>query len=851
MADAVPSLGLDLREFERSLNAANASLSKGAERAIRASQRVVAEAAREAAQAQRLQAQAAADAARTQLEALRAQQREQRRQAEETARIAAEAVRAQTEALREQQREEARLADEAARRAREQAAAARALAGLAAQTSETERLTHAYQEQLREIRRLVEVTGDHAAGEKAAAAAAAKHAKELDRVDREARGEAEALREAERAAREAARAAAEASKQTREGLKGLGELVGLPVDQVEKFGQAIGLVGGPLAAMAGGAAIATAAVGAAVAATVALVRAAIDLEAEVSPLRREGLLPPLPAGFADQLVEADDAMRGATTAAKALVAQIGAALAPAVEYGAVVVGNLVTSVMSSGETLRGFGQVVRAGVIVWLQSLIDYALRIPTLYARMAGVVGDALSSLGATEFGAQLRQVSDDLIGFKDSIGASVVDGVISDWTTGVTLMGREADLSGAAIKRLGAAQRALSDRSAADAGAGAAKAAKDAEAAAKKAAEAAAQWARDLGMVNAAAQDLGRLVPELQALAAELERVGQAGVAKAFADLDTGVQAFGDSVRSLVVDQLRAAGKAAREVGGALAGAAGIDLSGGPMQALLGVTTDAVKAEQAAAAAVAEARAELRAAVASGDSEAIAQAREGLRAARGELEAAQPTAFVKGLISGATDMVTAIVDALPGVVKGLVGAAPRLITALVDAIPQLIIALVRAAPQIAIDLATAFALELPIQLIAAAPKIAAGLAVGIGEGFVAAASRIKRVVGDIFKEIATGGRADTRTFGDTPGPVRVSSRGLDARFAPGDLVVAARTAEGLRAQTGARAGRQAATADRLELDLRDGPVRLGLARATRRAADQLGLGRDRTGRSSPYRMA
>jgi hypothetical protein len=142
-------------------------------------------------------------------------------------------------------------------------------------------------------------------------------------------------------------------------------------------------------------------------------------------------------------------------------------------------------------------------------------------------------------------------------------------------------------------------------------------------------------------------------------------------------------------------------------------------------------------------------------------------------------------------------------------------------------------------------------VQLLAAAPKIAVSLAVGIAEGFVAAGARIKRVVQDIFREVATGGRAETRTFGDTPGPVRVSSRGLEARFAPGDLVVAARTAEGLRAQVGGGAP-QAAPAP-LVFDFRDGPVRLGLGRAVRRASKELGLGLGAaaTGRRSPYGWA
>ena len=832
MADSVVSLGLDLSAFEATLRAGFDGLDKRSVKALAEAKRAASEAIRETARATTAAIRSQDDAARA-----------ARASAAQAAREAEAAARAQADALREQQREEARLAAEAERRAAAQAQAGRALAGLAAQTSEAERLTHAYEEQIREIRRLVSITGDHAAGEKAAAAAAAKHAKELDRVEREARGEADALREAERAAKDAAKAAADASRQQREGLKGLGELVGLPVDQIEKFGQAVGLVGGPLAAMAGGAAIAAASVGLAAAATVGLVRAAIDLEAEVAPLRRDGLLPPLPDGYTAQLDEADLAMRGAVTAAKALTAQVGAALAPAVEYGAVVLGDLVTSVMASGDTLRGFGQVIRSGVIVWLQTLIDYALRIPTLYARMAGAVGSALSALGATDIGGQLQSVSADLIDFKDSIGQAVVDGVITDWTTGVALMGRSADVSGAAIKRLGAAQRSLDDRPPAAAKGDAAAEAKRAADAQRKAAEAARDWAMQLGMVNAAAQGLEDLGPELENIIALLEQAAAVELEKTFADLDASVADTSDAIKAGLLSPLSAAATAAKGLGQSLSSAAGIDLSGGLTTAIIGMARNSVEAEQAALASIAEARAGLREAIAGGDVEAIASARAALATAKQELQAARPEAFVTGLIEGAADMVQGIVDALPGVVDGLVKSAPALIDGIIGAIPDLVVALAEASPQIAIDLATALAIQLPIQLLAAAPQIAVSLARGIAGGFVAAAGRIRQVVGDIFREISTGGRADTRTFGDTPGPTRVGPGG--ARVSSGDYVVAARSREGLQAQLG---GTTQAAPVVVTLDVRDGPVRLGISRAVSREQRRQGLGRDTTGRRSPY---
>jgi hypothetical protein len=523
---------------------------------------------------------------------------------------------------------------------------------------------------------------------------------------------------------------------------------------------------------------------------------------------------------------------------------VGAALAPAVEYGAVVLGDLVTSVMASGDTLRGFGQVIRSGVIVWLQTLIDYALRIPTLYARMAGAVGSALSALGATDIGGQLQSVSADLIDFKDSIGQAVVDGVITDWTTGVALMGRSADVSGAAIKRLGAAQRSLDDRPPAAAKGDAEAEAKKAADAQRKAAEAARDWEMQLGMVNAAAQGFGDLVPELEALIVLLERTAAVELEKTFAELDASVADTSDAIVSGLLSPLRAAGAAARGLGQSLTQAAGVDLKSlTSAEGLVTLAADAVTAERDALASVAEARAGLREAVASGDAEAIAAARATLATAKQELQAARPEAFVTGLVEGAADMVQAVVDALPAVVDGLVASAPALIDGIIGAIPDLVIALAEASPQIAIDLATALAIQLPIQLLAAAPQIAVSLARGIAGGFVEAAGRIRQVIGDIFREISTGGRADTRTFGDTPGVQRVGPGG--ARVSSGDYVVAARSREGLQAQLG---GSPQAAPVVVTLDVRDGPVRLGISRAVSREQRRQGAGRDTTGRRSPY---
>ena len=130
--------------------------------------------------------------------------------------------------------------------------------------------------------------------------------------------------------------------------------------------------------------------------------------------------------------------------------------------------------------------------------------------------------------------------------------------------------------------------------------------------------------------------------------------------------------------------------------------------------------------------------------------------------------------------------------------------------------------------------------------PEIGDSIAHAFTGGIQRQMRKLRRFFSDMFREIATGGRADTRTFGDTPGPVRVQGSSMTARFAGGDMVVAARSVEGLRAQVGG--GSQEPREVVTVLDVRDGPVQLGIARATSRAVQRSGVGRDTTGRRSPY---
>jgi hypothetical protein len=122
---------------------------------------------------------------------------------------------------------------------------------------------------------------------------------------------------------------------------------------------------------------------------------------------------------------------------------------------------------------------------------------------------------------------------------------------------------------------------------------------------------------------------------------------------------------------------------------------------------------------------------------------------------------------------------------ITGLATGIGPFVAAFVGELDQIVIALLRAPIQILKGIVTAI------------PEIGRGIAEAFVNGIKAMVRQLKRLFGDIFREIATGGRAETRTFGDSPGPVRMD-RPTSASFGSGDYVVAARSREGLERQMG-----------------------------------------------------
>lgn len=145
--------------------------------------------------------------------------------------------------------------------------------------------------------------------------------------------------------------------------------------------------------------------------------------------------------------------------------------------------------------------------------------------------------------------------------------------------------------------------------------------------------------------------------------------------------------------------------------------------------------------------------------------------------------------LMEKVPDMLPRIVEAL---VDGLIGAATD---------PAFWLAVAKMNAKLFYEMTVGLSVAAIKAIINAVPALVETLEAGLRAVFSLdfwrdALRGFGQYVRDIFKEITSFGRAETKTFGDTPGPVRVSSGGLSARFSPGDTVIAARNEGALLAQ-------------------------------------------------------
>ena len=864
MADSVVSLGLDLSAFDATLRQGFDGLGKGAQRALAQAKAAAAQAARESASALRLQLSLQAQAARDQ-------------------------QRAQADQLRAEQA----LTRETERRAVEQARAARQLAGLAAGRSETERLTHAYREQIAEIQRLVEVTGDQRAGARAVAAATAQYQAQLKTQTAEvktATGSSYAFGQQVQSLRKNILDLGQGIAAGQSPVQALTQQLPAITEAALQSGDAIGSLRAAVAPLTTALSALAAPLAAAALAAAALATAYVVLknQSEAASTSTAGLVLQVEASRA-----ALERARAAVAAQSQALRTLADGAATAEEDLAVLVGTADRHEVAMRREIAALEDRSRQTALAATTQLAAARTALVNEKALYANVNA---SVSARAEASARIKILEAEIRTQQVVVDTARTD--LERQREAIRLGAeyrRELEQSNAALEARDRAQRAASASSARDAVVVKTQTDRLAELAdqlvdvarlfdeasfltvpADLVSPATLDSLRSLERqidrlvppqvldrvqeLELLLSDVGRLVPTEQTREWEQRLIAARDAAAAidFEGIEDEISAAAAELervvgttslwRQALGSTLSAGVRGAQALATSLSAAAGIDFSAftsiqGFAQFAIQTAGQAVTAQREAAAGLAAAREDLSEALQTGDVEAIAAARAAVQEARAQLDAARPTAFVSGLIEGAASFVQALARQLPAILDGVIASLPRLIDALVDAIPQVIVALVEAIPSVAAELAIALAIELPIALVQALPDIVKALGRGIVEAWQRAGRAIRDLLRDIVREAVTGGRADTRTFGDTPGPVRVGP--LGARVSPGDYVVAARSREGLAAQVGGSAGGGSVT---VLLDVRDGPVALGLSRAVTREIGRSGLGRDSSGRRSPY---
>lgn len=639
----------------------------------------------------------------------------------------------------------------------------------------------------------------------------------------EAKGQREAQKAAEQAARAAERAAVEQARATEEGLKGIGKASGLLTDRMEQAAKGARLIATP----AGIAAVAVAGIGAAAygavvaveavaSAVVGIVRPAAGLARALQPFQAiEGFggLPAASLASIDRAVGALDAMGRISDR---LVVALGAEFAPAVEKAAFVAVKLGLAGLDLAQAWIGTHDVLRE-VATTLGGALASALVAPLrpLSDLVQGLAVGA-RALGVDVPDSALR-ASQALQELATAAGERLAGGALDE-------LGRGLDMADVALGDYDERARQLigtvvelteKTRDHAAAQAADTAAAKAAEAAAKDYASAidAARGALD-GMTESDRLREMRDALTSSALAADLTEQQLVQVAATVDRLDA-------RMAGLAVDAARALSEPIDELGQAA------DEAVAESEALVQELPRIMQSipwdialyrglGQATVRAAGRAR-EVLSTITGGALGGVHDLASGLKALASGTEGADAAAdaaiqFVTAMAKNAGPFIEELARRMPEIAEALAKAAPQIVAGMINALPELVVGLGEAFAQLGVILGRA----------------------------------LWQTVADAIREIGTLGRAKTKTYGDTPGPVRMAGSTV-ARFAPGDMVVAGRSLQGLRDQLGMRAPAPQQVAVRL--DVRDGPVALGLAVATSRTATRQGWGQDRSGRRSPYR--
>jgi hypothetical protein len=651
-------------------------------------------------------------------------------------------------------------------------------------------------------------------------------------VKAESKAQVSAQKAAQRAALDAAKASEKAANEAREAGKGLAELAGIPADKFEKLRAVAAGLGSPLGLAAIAATGAALAVGGFAAAAVGSVRAAQDLVVELKHLQGlEGF--GVSAGSLASIEAANAGMDALGNIASQAVIVLAADFAPAMATGADILVRFGLAGLDAFQALQNGEGIIRSFAITIVDNLVQGMVAPISQLMSLIEVMGDLASAVGLDGVGGALQRTGQRWDDFTRDISAGIVDSAIGATSDAVGALDEAtagyADRSKELISTVAAHTRA--EREGASAIRDKTGALKEAQAALKLMAENTQLLAdadRQLSFWEGLSQ-----IPQLLPTSEQITRFRELGIA---VDAIAPAEALPriDEL-NLLLDELEYSAARAGDAGGALADniarvqRAIVDEGAlaalNEQEAAIKATGDAMKAAEAESAAMA-----------SGVASAISGAGP-LGDLVGALATGDPAAAIGTMLAevgkgakGGRAMARMAADFITGIAKGV----GPFVSALANNLDVIFVALARAPIQIIEG------------LIRAIPDIARGLAEAWVAGMKAKVRQLKRLFGDIFTEIATGGRAETRTFGDTPGPVRMD-RPASASFGSGDYVVAARSREGLERQMGGGGAGGSMTVTTV-LDVRDGPVRLGMATATRRELTRAGVGRDTTGRRTPY---
>jgi len=670
-----------------------------------------------------------------------------------------------------------------------------------------------------------------------------------------------ALKEAQAAAKAAEKAQEDLSKTRKEGAKGIAELAGIDTGQFEKLEAVSGLLGttgGAVAATFAGVALAVAGAGAAIFATVSK---AIELKDTMIALAEASVIPPLDASLADSLGDAQDSMTALSLATDSLIYELGGTLAPAVTY---VVTSLIDLIQWLKETYNSFGglsNIIKniGGVVI--QSFIDYIALAVTGIVKMTSLVGEMAGAFGNDALAHDIKEATESYFTFKDSLGETIASGVVDNTAAGLKLMGTEARLSAkeheGLTAKVSAAKAKMKEHT---------KAVEDNAKALQKQAEAALQAGEKLKDIASSDDALEKATREYEKQLEEIKKLEEtsknvvlatearlavekkyketiADIAqKKASEMEKEKEAAKELEESFqkISSQLNEGIVAAEKMGG-LFSTEGIINAGIKKMAdgLLSVISSLSEASGMS---------DIFSAISS-PAELISLAgkavSEGLSGeAFGESLVKQAEVFVQGIVealpgliealaAGIPSLISMLAESLPIVIKTLAEGIPKLIAAVIDGIPDIIVGIVESIPALIEGIILGLP-DLILSLITLIPKIFVALikmlpkflfesiplvAAALFESIYKAFKKAKRVIVDIFKEAVTFGKAETKTFGDTPGIVRAGIEGVKAQFAPGDYVVAAKNIEGLRTQIGSN-NKSEEKVVRAVLDMKDGYV-------------------------------